>query len=413
MVKSPKIFIGNNDVASQISDLKLVFKDLGFETLTVTDRPNASIIRGNVDYNFTEHKKLWFGGVRPRILQKWLQEKQHIEYKVWRQALKECDVFIFIWSSFQPDYSDFIELKKRGKTLINCFVGDDARWYYAAKQEYEHHGMIAPEYEANYNYGTTGLLRRLRHVRMAERYCDAIFSRYDQGQLQLRPYYRWNMMVMSDQIPHNPTQRKVRPKILHAPSNRKAKGTEFVLDAFDKLKNEGLDFEVVLLENVPNEKAIEIYSDADVIIDQLIFPGTGKFSTEGLAAGKVVMSHMAYDNYPQKNPKDCPIIDVNPSTIYHELKSIISDLPKRQQLANIGRDYVNKYLDVKIFCQTILDLHDKKEVPFDYEPDFFREHFVPESEESKIEYNKWTEFVKNCDWYKELVPSGKRDGLFF
>lgn len=409
----PKIFIGNNDIASQVSDLKVAFKSLGVDTLTAMDRKAGGVIKGNVDYNFTDYKKIWFGGVRPKIFQKWLQEQQHIEYKVWRKAVKECDIFIFIWSSFRPDFSDFKELREKGKIVINCFVGDDARWFYSAKQEYESYGMRAPIYNEDYNYAVSGLRFRLKHIRIAEKYCHHVFSRLDQAQLQLRPYHRWNMMVLPEKIKHNPVQRKTKVKVLHAPTHRKAKGTEFVLAAFKKLKSEGFDFEVVLLENVPNEEAIKMYVDADIIIDQLIWPGTGKFSTEALAAGKVVMSHMAYDRYPQKNPKECPIIDVNPDTIYDELKSVITDYERRQILANKGRDYVIKYLDVRIFCNKVLDLCSGKKIEEDYQPDFFRNQYVPESEEAAEECNKWTAIVKDCDWYKHYVPSGERAGLIF
>ena len=293
-------------------------------------------------------------------------------------------------------------------------MGDDVRWYYGAKQEFDFYKMKAPEYDEKYYYDIEkGLKPRLRRIRMAEKYSDFIFSRVDQAQLQLRPFYRWNMMVIPEQIPHNPKQRKEKPKVLHAPSNRKAKGTRYILSAFEKLKKEGVGFEVVLLENVPNEKAVEIYSDSDIIIDQLIFPGTGKFSTEGLAAGKVVMSHMNYKGYPQNNPEDCPIIDVNSDSIYQELKNIISDYDKRDKLASLGRDYVCKYLDLKIFCQTVLDLQAGKQKKSDYSPTFYRDYFVPESHEATLIYNKWNEYVSDCDWYKDIVKPGERDGLVF
>ena len=56
MSKPLKIFIGNYDIASLISDLKLVFNGLGIETLSISDILNASIIRVNVNYNFSEYK---------------------------------------------------------------------------------------------------------------------------------------------------------------------------------------------------------------------------------------------------------------------------------------------------------------------------------------------------------------------
>lgn len=122
MSKPLKIFIGNNDIALLISDLKLVFNGLGIETLSISDIPNASIIRVNVNYNFSEYKKWWFRGIRSRKLQRLLQDTINIHKNVWRKAIKEFDIFKFTWNSFKPDFSDFIELKNKGKTLKNIFA---------------------------------------------------------------------------------------------------------------------------------------------------------------------------------------------------------------------------------------------------------------------------------------------------
>jgi glycosyltransferase involved in cell wall biosynthesis len=408
-----KIFIGNTDIGSMISDFKIQFNALGIETLTAVDEEQSAITRGKVDYNFAAYKKRYFGGVRPRSLQKFLQDYYDIKNRIWRKALRECDTFIFIWNSFKKDYSDFAELKKRNKKIVVIMVGDDVRWYHAAKQEFMHYKMPVPEYDQDYSYGLQGLKQRLSHIRMAEKYADFIFSRLDQAQLQLRPYYRWNMMVMPSHIPFNPIQNEKKPKVLHAPSNRKVKGTEYVLNAFEKLKENKIELEPVLMENVPNEKAVKMYAEADIVIDQLIFPGTGKLSTEALAAGKVVMSHMAYDRYPQKNPNECPIIDVNPENVYERLATTISNYRLRADLAGKARPYVEKYLDLKIFCEKVIELCNGVDHHPDYTPEFFREKFIPESEESIPLYNEWTKTVTECGWYKKNVKSGNRAGLEF
>ena len=413
MKQRKKIFIGNTDVASILSDLKIAFAELGIETITVMDSETSVLDRCEVDYKFIDYKRFWFGGVRPRSLQKWLQERQHIEKRVWRKAIKECDIFIFIWSTFKFDYSDLAELKGLGKKVFFLFCGDDARWYYAAKQEYEYYGLKVIEYDENYDYSIKGLEARLRRVRLAERYSDFIFSRLDQAQLELRPYYRYHMWVDSKLIKHQPSQRQDNPIVAHAPSHRLLKGTSYVLDAFKRLQSEGISFTPILIENTPNRKALEIYADADIVIDQLIITGTGKLASEALAAGCVVMAHMAYEKYPQNNPLECPIIDVNSENIYESLKSIILDYDKRVKLAGRGRDYVLRHLDVRNFCRKILNLSDGHNLPYDYIPEFFRNRFIPESEESIPIYNKWNESVNQTEWYSNYVKPGQRSGLNF
>jgi hypothetical protein len=126
-----------------------------------------------------------------------------------------------------------------------------------------------------------------------------------------------------------------------------------------------------------------------------------------------VLGNMSYPNYPQKNPADCPIIDINPQNIYEELKNIILDHPRRVELAKKSRPYVEKHLDIRYFCQTVADLLNGKNIDYDYEPTFFRHHFIPESDNVINDYNQYTQLVGQTDWYKKYVPSGKRNELIF
>jgi hypothetical protein len=408
-----KIFLGNNNLAGQLSDIKACFSNLGIDCIAATYGINKHTSMGGIDYDFSKYKYYPFKNVRPTKLKLFLRNLFNVEGKIFRKAIKECEVFIFMWDTFHYEYSDLALLKKKGKKIIHIFCGDDVRWYYSEKQEFESFGLRPLEYESSYNYSADNLNKKLRKLRRVEKYADFIFSRLDQAQLQLRPYYRWNMMVIPEKYNHIPQQNKINPIIAHAPTLRIAKGTEFVLEAFEKLKIDGIAFTPLLIEGVVNTEAIKLYEKADILIDQLIIPGTGKLATEALVMGKVVLAHMAYDKYPQKNPKECPIVDVNPDTIYEKLKELILDYEKRKEIALKGRNYVIKYLDTKIFCQKVLDLVDGKKVEYDYTPQFYRDSFIPESTDALDVYNKWNCFIENENWYKAIVKKGERNGLVF
>jgi hypothetical protein len=191
------------------------------------------------------------------------------------------------------------------------------------------------------------------------------------------------------------------------------KGTSFVLDAFERLKKEGVEFTPLLIEGMSNQEMLQKLGDVDILIDQLILPGGGKLATEGLASGCVVMSKMGYGRYSENNIPGCPIIDVNPENIYTELKKIITDHERRNALSREGRPYTEKHLNYRVFCEKIVDLVDGKSIAYDYVPSFFREEFIPESEEARVCYNTWTKTVSECDWYKEYISKGERTGLIF
>lgn len=409
-----RVFIGLTNIASMFGDLRDAFAELGVATYTVSRHAPAVISGDQSDFNI--HKaKGYIPYFKPRRisarLKSWWDSK--IDDYVYKKAVKDCDIFIFFWDTFKPDHSDLAELKKKNKLIVSVFVGDDVRWYPSMKQEFEKYGLPVISYPQNYDHSPRALEKRLSLIRTSERYADHIFSRLDQAQLQLRPYYRWNMMVPPAKFHNKPEQRKDRPLVAHAPSNRSIKGTSVILEVFERLKNEGVSFESLLIENMPNSKAIELYGDADIVIDQLLCPGGGKLGTEALASGCIVMSNMSYGKYPQKNPADCPIIDINPDNLYEKLKELILNYEFRCEHAKKGMPYVEQHLDVKHFCKKVLALARNEKIEADYQPAFFRNEFQPESKESVDVYNKWTAAVKTCDWYEKNIEPGTRDGLSF
>lgn len=409
-----RIFIGLTDTASQASDLKKGFARLGVESYAAILEPHA-ITANAVDKILARRNFFTDLPIRPHRLQ------QFARYGLRRQALfkemaKSCDVFIFIWQSFYEDASDFEYLKKLGKKIVVFFMGDEQRRKTAYEQEMKLFGI--PSYfrhaESNFEKSLKRLNFTLRYLRNAEKFADVIYSLPNQSQLSLRPYSHLYIPVDTRIIEEKTEQRKI-PVIAHAPSNRLVKGTDFILNALDKLKNEGVEFELRLIENVPYRQALKMYTDSDILIGELFIPTGGKLDREALAAGKVVLSSARRD-YIDGLPADCPIIDVNPETVYDELKKIILDYPRRVELAKLGRSFVEKYHDISAVCRDVLDKLEKSATDsesFDFYPNFFREKFVPENTEFARFYNRWTKFVGDADWYKEYVRQGKRDGLIF
>ncbi|MBS1652575.1 MAG: glycosyltransferase [Bacteroidetes bacterium] len=408
-----KVFIGFENISSTVSDIQKYFNENGHECFVATSNfpPAVQLNTSNFVLQKEFEKIPYFPPKFISIkLRSWWEKR--VRRKLIEFALKKFDVFIIIWTSFNYDFSDIEILKAHNKKIVFVFVGDDARWRPAASQEYRMFGLNELPRDEDKFYSKQHLERNLTRIRYAEKYADMIFSRIDQGQLHLRPYLRWNMMANPENYAHNSKQRK-NPIIVHAPTAKTIKGTKYVLEAFEQLKTEGVEFTVILVENMPHNEAIKVYQNADIIVDQLFIPGTGKVSTEALAMGKVVISLMAYDKYPQKNPSDCPIIDANAETFYNVLKELIFDYDKRVALADKGKGYVEKYLLPKYFCDLIINEFENntKSTP-EYYPDFFRNYFKPEKEFIDL-YNNWSHFVSNMEWYKKTIKKGEREGLIF
>jgi len=126
---------------------------------------------------------------------------------------------------------------------------------------------------------------------------------------------------IQDYKPTIPSLHKKIPLIVHAPSDKKFKGTEYILKAICKLKKE-YNFRFRLIHGLNHEDAKKIYEKADIIVDQLFTGAHGVFSIEAMAMGKPVICYIRED-LKKKYPKDLPIISANPDTIYNVLKVLI------------------------------------------------------------------------------------------
>lgn len=410
-----KIFIGFDNTASTVTDIRNAFVEMGHFCYTaLKEIPSSPIDLNTADYILQkEIEKIPVFKPRRISYPIRLKRQTSIPKKFLEKCINDFDVFIFFWETFFNDFSDLEILKKHKKKIIFVFTGDDVRWQFAANQEFRMYKMNEVIYPGSEYYNIRYFKKNLLRIRTAEKYADFIFSRLDQAQLQLRPYYRWNMMInANDYKPY--IEQRVIPLIIHAPSAFVVKGSAYVLNVINKLKSEGLQFEFRLIENLDHLKFKEILKSADILIDQLLFPGTGKISSEAMAFGKVVLSNMSYDSYPQKNHETCTVIDVNPQTLYEELKLIIKDYEKRKKLTIDSRNYAINILDVRKFCEKVTKLVNGESISFDYVPDFFSNHYIPETSKEYLDlYNDSIKSVSNCDWYKTYVQTGERAGLKF
>src|SRR3954471_6941368 len=105
-----KIFLGNNDIASVVSELKVVFKEeFNIDTLTYFDTygPASKVLSCKVDHNIYNLRN-WVPYFRPRRISAPIRKRweQFLDKYFFEKAVKECDVFVFFWNTFKKDSSD-------------------------------------------------------------------------------------------------------------------------------------------------------------------------------------------------------------------------------------------------------------------------------------------------------------------
>lgn len=144
-----------------------------------------------------------------------------------------------------------------------------------------------------------------------------------------------------------------RLRIVHAPNHRMFKGTRFLIDAVAQLEAEGVPVELILVERVPNDEALEIYRTADVIFDQCLVGFHGFFAIEGLAMGKPVMCFIRKPEAYLLEPDACPIVRTHVDRLADDLRRLASDRGQLSAIGRAGRAYVERHMTVEAFAQRL------------------------------------------------------------
>lgn len=143
--------------------------------------------------------------------------------------------------------------------------------------------------------------------------------------------------------------------IVHAPSNRAKKGTEYVIKAINKLKNEGYKINLMLIEHMPYNKAIEYYKKADIVIDQLLIGWYGMFAMECMAFGKPVCSYIR-DDLESCMPFN-PIINTSPENIVENLRILTENGSLRKEAGYKSRKYIKEMHDSNKIAKQLINYY--------------------------------------------------------
>lgn len=395
-----RIFIGLHEIGNIASTYAKGFRELGHETHSVVVRKNRYYPDSGYDLIVEEtigeqqSTPTHFTAIM-RILQGY---KIRIAELI--RSLKTCDVFIFLFaSSFLPGFIDYPILKLMKKRIVSVFCGSDIRYWYAYNQEFYSLGLgegFRSRHE-NAKIDTTGkdnYFRKLKRVRVAERYSDLILSQPIMAQLQTRPYMRLNIPIDLSQYRFKIPAR-ARPVILHVPTRREIKGTKFILEAVEKLRSEGISFDFRLLENLSNTEIRKELTDADLVVDQLLGQTVATLALEGMASGNVVFARYLPERL--RILVECPVVNATEHTLVEHLRRMVLDVDLRTKTAIAGRAYVEKYHSHLGVVQEILEWLNSGGIDaYDFVPTFFQNELkMPKDLLRKERYIIWAQRLRS------------------
>jgi hypothetical protein len=134
-------------------------------------------------------------------------------------------------------------------------------------------------------------------------------------------------------------------RLLHAPSDEAIKGTRFIMEAVERLKQRW-PIELILVRGLPHAEALKLYGQADLVIDQLLAGWYGGFAVEAMALGKPVACYLRdadLMSLPAAMRGDLPLLRVAYPTLERDLELLLQQRSRWPEWGEVARAYVLRW----------------------------------------------------------------------
>lgn len=252
------------------------------------------------------------------------------------KAIMKYDTFLFHWrNTLLPREYDIPVLRRLRKRYYIYHHGRDVYW--------------------NTNY-----YKHVPHARWAEKLFVSTPDLYD--------FTPDNAIIIPQAINLNYLNRFIRKErslkdgikepviITHAIGNggvaRERKGSDFIIEAVDKLKNRGFKIDFRFFIGERHEKVLREIARADIHLDQVVLGWYGTITAEAMAMGCPVMCYIRPDL--EKYAEKLPLFRLYKGNLEKQIEKFIMDFPFRKELSEKGKAYVKKTHDAPVVAHRIL-----------------------------------------------------------
>jgi hypothetical protein len=338
-----RILIGLAEIASVIRDLGIAFRNEGYCADTVIAESNFYYKNYQYTFDLTKNKLLNRIHLASKALNCLVKSIFFIS------AFGKYDYFVYVWSyTFMPARLDQFILKLAGKPFCILYCGSELRQRsIALKCEENKFGIrrFSESDRAKYlsdpnQTGIKDFFAKAVRSSVSNFLTKNIFSSRCVSTLTLKPFYNEFQPIFLQFS--GVIEKSNHLTIVHAPSNSLIKNSAFIICAVEELKNEGYDFDFVLLRKQPNEVVLSALAKSHIAIDQ-IASLPGRFAMEAMALGCAVLG--GNKHYYEQQCDEIPVIDITLDKV--DLKNKIIYLLKNpikiNELGAKGRLYIEKY----------------------------------------------------------------------
>lgn len=158
------------------------------------------------------------------------------------------------------------------------------------------------------------------------------------------------MPVNVGEIEYHPNVVKGAVVIFHGISRPNSKGTPFIKEALDIIKQKyGAQVKIIMVERLPFEEYTQVMNQTNVVIDQCCSYVYGINADIALAKGKIVLSGARREALEAYGVKECPIFGILPDVqqIVDTLSYIIDNKDRITEWGEQSRQYVEELHDCK------------------------------------------------------------------
>jgi glycosyltransferase involved in cell wall biosynthesis len=246
-----------------------------------------------------------------------------------------------------------------GKKIVFEYLGIDVQKYKYCVENFKYTNIIYLVDEEHAEEHDRNIEKKLNwHGKYADLQlvCAPCYSPYVSGSKVLP------LGIDLDEYTYTPMpERNGKLKIMHAPTHRGNKGTEFIIDAIDRLIDNDYAVEKMLVENVSHSRLKELYRECDIFVDQIMGGWYGTASIEAMALRRPVVCSI-YEEFCEyaDYTEGMPIIHADPDSIYDVLKQLV--VKDRRELEKIGaesRSFVEKVHDISKTTDLLLEIYTK------------------------------------------------------
>jgi len=145
------------------------------------------------------------------------------------------------------------------------------------------------------------------------------------------------------------------PRVLHAPTNPRVKGTRHIEPVLEGLEAEGL-IEYVRVTGVPSQQMPQLYRDADIVLEQFALGMYSVTSVEAMAAGRLVFAHLhdqVRDHVQERTGWDVPVQSVTPDQLDARLRDVLRRRDEYRAIAASGPIFVREVHDGRLAARAL------------------------------------------------------------